>query len=144
MQAAALQQSSLFANPFSKLPPNHPTIFPQMNFQNPPPATASDEEAKRKRALEDPHDREDPVKRRSIILNSIQLNLLYRVAAAAAADKHRALHPDYVTPFSSHEDAWQRLLSYHLFHVPSVPPNSKNDEKCKCFVCCCTDIDLSV
>jgi hypothetical protein len=48
-----------------------------------------------------------------------------RITSAAAADKHRVLRPDYVTPFTSHEDAWQRLLSYHLFLERPNPQEEK-------------------
>jgi hypothetical protein len=37
------------------------------------------------------------------------------VAQALLVDKQRALQPDYVTPFSSLEDALKRLVPYHVF-----------------------------
>lgn len=122
---ASLQtQPSLFSA-FPKLPPSHPTIFPSLQVQD----GHEDETSKRKRPLEDATEREDPVKKRYLRKICSILNNHCRVSAAAAADRHRVLHPDYLTPFSSHEDAWQRLLSYHLFHVPSPPPNPKLEEK---------------
>lgn len=88
---------------------NQPTIFP--------PLTTQSDELKRgiKRSAEESEDLQGAVKR--------------RVAAAAGSDRQRVINPDYITAFASHEDAWQRLLSYHLFQDKAAVPPLTPEEK---------------
>ncbi|TIA88602.1 hypothetical protein E3P99_02492 [Wallemia hederae] len=44
-------------------------------------------------------------------------------------DHEHVLHPDYNTPFTSYDDALDRLLPYHVFQVPDseTPESSRED-----------------
>ncbi len=52
-----------------------------------------------------------------------------RIHQQLNADQNAALHPDCKTSFRSQDDAFKRLLRYHVFDWPS--PSEKDIEKCK-------------
>lgn len=55
--------------------------------------------------------------------------LVNRIHQQLNADQNAALHPDCKTSFRSQDDAFKRLLRYHVFDWPS--PSDKDIERCK-------------
>lgn len=51
-----------------------------------------------------------------------------KIMNASEIDRKRILHPDYFHSFSSFDDSWFKLLSYHLFLFPSSEAPSQREE----------------
>jgi hypothetical protein len=55
-----------------------------------------------------------------------------RLMAASLHDRTKAFNPDYVTPFSSRNDMYARLLCFHVFQATSPQLKPEEDWKAEC------------